>query len=220
MNRTIKETATALLADMNVSLSFWPYAVQASVYNRNRFPSSTINFKIPVEMIFGHKPEYEQMQIFGSKVFVNRTQDLKKPVKLPYSSVTRTTNQVTFFISQKSEKSSKAATPSLLTSHIQPNHLLINSNILAFFPLRPIRSIFNKIQQFATNRHKLFWCWTVFRRRTEWKCSNYWNNFNRNYCYTNWAIYTRKPADFRWSTNSTKKSNDITRKPTVFKPAR
>lgn len=34
MNRTIRESATALLTDMNVSPFFWPYAVHTSVYNR------------------------------------------------------------------------------------------------------------------------------------------------------------------------------------------
>lgn len=78
MNRTIKEGATALLSDMNVSQNFWPFAVQTCVYNRNRVPSFAIKFKTPFEMLYGRKPEYERMQIFGSKAFVRKTGHLSK----------------------------------------------------------------------------------------------------------------------------------------------
>jgi hypothetical protein len=78
MNRTIKQSATALLLESGLSPSFWPQAVMTAVYNRNRSPSSSIDYRIPFEMLNSHKTDYSSMQIFGIKVFVKRTDSMSK----------------------------------------------------------------------------------------------------------------------------------------------
>lgn len=78
MNRTIKQGTVALLHDANLNASFWPYAVMATVYNRNRSPSSAVNYEIPFELINSCKPDYTSMHTFGTKVYVHRTDPISK----------------------------------------------------------------------------------------------------------------------------------------------
>jgi hypothetical protein len=71
-NRVIKEGSIALLVESKLSTWLWPYAVLTTVYNRNRSPSSAIQFKTPYELWFGTKSDYTNMRTFGSKVVIRK----------------------------------------------------------------------------------------------------------------------------------------------------
>uniref|UniRef100_A0A8D9BGB4 Copia protein n=2 Tax=Cacopsylla melanoneura TaxID=428564 RepID=A0A8D9BGB4_9HEMI len=58
MNRTILEKARTLISEANFEKDMWGESVLTSVYLINRLP--TVNNKIPAELWFGYKPNYQK----------------------------------------------------------------------------------------------------------------------------------------------------------------
>jgi len=71
VNRTIVESALALLIEANLSRCLWPFAVKHVAYIRNRVPHSTIG-TTPFSVISGRKPSLKNIRVFGCTPYVLR----------------------------------------------------------------------------------------------------------------------------------------------------
>ena len=66
MNRTLVESARAMISHSNVRRSYWAEAISTASYVRNRLPSSVLpNNKSPVERWSGRKPNLDEIRTFG-----------------------------------------------------------------------------------------------------------------------------------------------------------
>jgi hypothetical protein len=65
MNRTIVEAAKSLLYASGMSLGFWEEAVRTAMHVRNRAPKKALNWRTPVEVLTGHKPDISYFRTFG-----------------------------------------------------------------------------------------------------------------------------------------------------------
>lgn len=52
-----------------MSLRYWVDAFQTAVYLINRLPTSVLKFQSPFETLFGKKPDYSLLKVFGSACF-------------------------------------------------------------------------------------------------------------------------------------------------------
>ena len=75
LNRTLGERARAMLTDMQMDDSMWPFAMQAAAYVGNRSLSSG-RAKTPWEHFTGRKPDVSHLRVFGCTAYV-----LKPPQK-------------------------------------------------------------------------------------------------------------------------------------------
>jgi len=72
LNQTINNCAKALLTSAKLLLFFWNSAVQCTAFLYNSNPYSSINFKIPNELLlfFFNKPvDISHFKVFGCKAF-------------------------------------------------------------------------------------------------------------------------------------------------------
>lgn len=69
-NRTLMETARCLLAQSELSPSFWAEAVNAANFIRNRCPTSKLKGKTPYEAWIGKPPDVGNFQRFGCEVHI------------------------------------------------------------------------------------------------------------------------------------------------------
>jgi len=58
MNRTLLERARCMLSTANLSKDFWAEAINMACYLVNRYPSTAIECKTPVEVWFGTPTDY------------------------------------------------------------------------------------------------------------------------------------------------------------------
>ena len=65
-NRTASEDARALLRDMSVSPKLWSYAVQYTVWLRNRIPHSGLGGLTPHHLLHHKPPRLGMARVFGS----------------------------------------------------------------------------------------------------------------------------------------------------------
>ena len=65
MNRTIIDTALAMMSHAKVPMEFWAKAIHTAIYLRNRRPTTLLNGIIPFEALFGHKPDVSNLRVFG-----------------------------------------------------------------------------------------------------------------------------------------------------------
>lgn len=70
-NRTLLEGAHALMHGKNLSLTYWPYAMEYATYLQNRLGRPQSGLKSPYEIAFGVKPDLSDAFLFGSKVWVH-----------------------------------------------------------------------------------------------------------------------------------------------------
>jgi len=70
LNRTLQDMARCLMLQSGLTASFWTDAIATACYIRNRCPTSTLNGDIPFEKWTGDSLSYDNLKIFGSKVFV------------------------------------------------------------------------------------------------------------------------------------------------------
>ena len=84
-HRHIVETSLTLLSTASMPKTFWTYAFTAAVYLINRLPSPTISMQSPYYKLFGDKPNYEKLKVFGCLCFpwlrpynTNKLQDCSK----------------------------------------------------------------------------------------------------------------------------------------------
>ena len=71
MNRTLLDKVRAMLATSGVSKEFWAEALHTTTYLVNRSPSTAIEFKTPMEMWTGAKPNLSNLKSFGCSAFAH-----------------------------------------------------------------------------------------------------------------------------------------------------
>jgi hypothetical protein len=71
MNRTIVEGSRTLLQDAKLPLSLWVLSCYATVYCRNRSPSSTLSDSTPHELWYKEKPNHLHLRRFGCLAYVH-----------------------------------------------------------------------------------------------------------------------------------------------------
>jgi hypothetical protein len=71
MNRTVVEGSRTLLQDAKLPLSLWVLACYATVYCRNRSPSSTLSNSTPYELWYGVKPRHLHLRRFGCLAYAH-----------------------------------------------------------------------------------------------------------------------------------------------------
>ena len=64
MNRTLVESVRSMLADTNISHTFWAEALSTTVYLRNRNPTKAIYGKTPYEALTEEKPDVAHLRTF------------------------------------------------------------------------------------------------------------------------------------------------------------
>lgn len=64
-NRTVMETARAMLMEKGLPNTFWAEAVSTAVYLLNRCPTKAVHDKTPVEAWSGRKPSAKHLRVFG-----------------------------------------------------------------------------------------------------------------------------------------------------------
>ncbi|GJU07481.1 putative RNA-directed DNA polymerase [Tanacetum coccineum] len=72
-HRHLLDTARALRFEANLPKRFWGECVMTAAYVINRLPSKTIENKTPFEILYGEKPDYEHMKIFGCLAYFRNT---------------------------------------------------------------------------------------------------------------------------------------------------
>ena len=70
MNRTILEKVRCLLNESSLSKRFWAQATNTTLYLINRSPSSALNFKTPMHVWSGLKPNLSHLRLFGCIAYV------------------------------------------------------------------------------------------------------------------------------------------------------
>ena len=76
-NRTIWETARAILFHAKLPNGFWPFAVEHAAYLHNITVSASRG-KTPYELFTGHKPSYKNLHVFGCDVLVLENQSTRQ----------------------------------------------------------------------------------------------------------------------------------------------
>ena len=81
-HRHILDVARALCFHAHLPLDFWGACVLTATYLINRIPSKILSGKISYEVLFGVKPSYDNIKMFGSLCFAHckpRTKDKFAP---------------------------------------------------------------------------------------------------------------------------------------------
>ncbi|KAJ0697300.1 putative RNA-directed DNA polymerase [Helianthus annuus] len=68
-HRHVVETGLSLMAQSHLPQRFWHFAFETAVYLINRLPSRVSSNKSPFEHIYGRKPDYSFLRVFGSQCF-------------------------------------------------------------------------------------------------------------------------------------------------------
>lgn len=69
-NRTLMEATRTVLADSGLPMSFWAEALKYTAFVNNRIVNRK-HSKSPLELMFGTKPNYDDMYPFGARVYVH-----------------------------------------------------------------------------------------------------------------------------------------------------
>ena len=69
-NKHLAQIMRNLLYSAGLGSHFWSYAMRHSVYLKNRWPHSSINYMTPYEALHGVKPNLSHLRIFGSIVHI------------------------------------------------------------------------------------------------------------------------------------------------------
>ncbi|XP_076888387.1 uncharacterized protein LOC143538804 [Bidens hawaiensis] len=73
-HRHIIETARALRFETKLPKIFWGECVLTATYIINRLPSTSIGNKIPYEILFNQKPDYDLMKTFGCLLYYSNNE--------------------------------------------------------------------------------------------------------------------------------------------------
>ena len=77
-NKSITEVARSMLAENDVSKTFWREVVNTIVYTMNIVQVRKDTNKTPYELWFAHSPVVKYLRIFGSKFYIKRDDDIGK----------------------------------------------------------------------------------------------------------------------------------------------
>ncbi|GKC40110.1 putative RNA-directed DNA polymerase [Tanacetum coccineum] len=72
--RHLLETARALRFEANLPTRFWGECVLTAAYIINRMPSDVIGNKMPYEVLYNQKPNYDNMRVFGCLAYYKSTE--------------------------------------------------------------------------------------------------------------------------------------------------
>ena len=64
-NRTLVESARAMVYHSGLSKSYWSDAVKVAAYIRNRVPNPSVTGTTPFELFYGRKPDLSHLRVFG-----------------------------------------------------------------------------------------------------------------------------------------------------------
>ncbi|RKF60525.1 Retrovirus-related Pol polyprotein from transposon TNT 1-94 [Golovinomyces cichoracearum] len=79
VNRTIVNRIRCMLITSNLPRELWGEACLTAAYLYNRCPHSSLDFKTPFELKYGHKPDISRIRTFGSICFYkNKGPNVKK----------------------------------------------------------------------------------------------------------------------------------------------
>ncbi|KAI3719915.1 hypothetical protein L6452_20821 [Arctium lappa] len=73
-HRHLLETARALRFQANLPKRFWGECILTATYIINRLPSRVIDNKTPYEIVFGQRPDYDFMKVFGCLAYYGNTE--------------------------------------------------------------------------------------------------------------------------------------------------
>ena len=79
--------SSAALTQANLSSSFWRYAIQYSVYIKNRLPHVSLENETPLQVHKKQLPQYQDIKMFGSLCYqltpLTARRDKFKPITSP-----------------------------------------------------------------------------------------------------------------------------------------
>ena len=78
LNRTIIESARAMLNHAKLPLDFWAEACSTAVYLHNRSPTTALKGVTPFEHLFGRKPNISHLRVFGCVSYMHIPSDQRK----------------------------------------------------------------------------------------------------------------------------------------------
>eukprot|EP00833_Pecoramyces_ruminatium_P002325 jgi/Orpsp1_1/1176357/evm.model.c7180000057302.2 len=67
-----------MLADAKLNHKFWQDAIAAANYIHNRLPHKGINNKIPYELLYNEKVDYNKFRVFGCKAYFYVPKQIRK----------------------------------------------------------------------------------------------------------------------------------------------
>ena len=70
-NRTVVESARAMMYHAQLPQRFWAEAINTAVYLRNRSPSAELKDGTPYEHWFEEKPDISNLRVFGCIAYVH-----------------------------------------------------------------------------------------------------------------------------------------------------
>jgi hypothetical protein len=71
-NRTLIDMARSMLAESNVSYSYWAKAINTAYHASNRLYCHKLMKKTPDELLIGRKPNISYFRVFGCKCYILR----------------------------------------------------------------------------------------------------------------------------------------------------
>lgn len=79
MNRTLLERVRCLILNVSLPKTFWGEALATAAYLINRSPSSSLNFRTPIELWNGTLADYSKLRVFGCLAYAHIKQDKLEP---------------------------------------------------------------------------------------------------------------------------------------------
>jgi len=77
-NRTLINSAKAILKEAKLNGQFWEDAVSTANYIHNRIPHNSIDQQVPYELLFNDKVDYNKFKVFGCLAFYYVPKQLRK----------------------------------------------------------------------------------------------------------------------------------------------
>ena len=69
MNKTLMEKARSMLSGARLEKKLWDEAIATACYLINRYPTSSLVDKTPMEAWSGHKPSLIHLRVFGCEAY-------------------------------------------------------------------------------------------------------------------------------------------------------
>lgn len=78
MNRTLVESARAMIANADLGRKYWAEAINTAAYVRNRVPTSSLGNITPYERWYGRKPSVAHLKVFGCIAYAHVPDEQRK----------------------------------------------------------------------------------------------------------------------------------------------